>query len=97
MAFLLNSQAQGVSGKNEQSIQTLWRGAAEARGPMQLHRLKAGPALQGRIQPVSLGEEDFSNIWLSSPVACRRGANGRPGHPRQEGHPKSEISKIKML
>jgi len=43
MAFLLNSQAQVVSGKNEQSTQTPWRGAAEARGPMQLHRLKAGP------------------------------------------------------
>jgi len=42
MAFLLNSQAQGVSGKNEQSSQTPWRGAPEARGPMQLHRLKAG-------------------------------------------------------
>jgi len=47
MAFLLNSQAQGLSGKNEQSTQTPWRGAPEARGPMQLHRLhrlKAGPA-----------------------------------------------------
>jgi len=47
MAFLLNSQAQGVSGKNEQSTQTPWRGAPEVRGPMQLHRLhrlKAGPA-----------------------------------------------------
>jgi len=39
MAFLLNSQAQGVSGKNEQSTQTPWRGAPEALGPMQLHRL----------------------------------------------------------
>jgi len=27
MAFLLNSQAQGVSGKNEQSTQITWRGA----------------------------------------------------------------------
>jgi len=27
MAFLLNSQAQSVSGKNEQSTQTPWRGA----------------------------------------------------------------------
>jgi len=27
MAFLLNSQAQGVSGKIEQSTQTPWRGA----------------------------------------------------------------------
>jgi len=27
MRFLLNSQAQGVSGKNEQSTQTPWRGA----------------------------------------------------------------------
>jgi len=46
MAFLLNSQAQGVSGKYEQSTQTPWRGASEVRGPMQLHRLhwlKAGP------------------------------------------------------
>jgi len=43
MAFLLNSQAQGVSGKHEQSTQTPWRGAPEARGPMRLQRLKAGP------------------------------------------------------
>jgi len=44
--LLLNSQAKGASGKNEQSTQTLWRAAPEARGPMQLHRLhrlKAGP------------------------------------------------------
>jgi len=34
IAFLLNSQALGVSGKNEQSP---WRGAPEAWGPMQLH------------------------------------------------------------
>jgi len=27
MAFLLNSQAQGVSGKSEQSTQTPWQGA----------------------------------------------------------------------
>jgi len=40
MAFLLRFQAQGVSGRNEQSTQTLWRaGAPEARGPMLLHRL----------------------------------------------------------
>jgi len=38
MAFLLNSQAQGVSGKNEQSAQTL------GRGPMQQRGLKAGLA-----------------------------------------------------
>ena len=43
MAFLLNRQAQGVSGKNEESTQTPWRGAPEARGPIQLHRCKAGP------------------------------------------------------
>jgi len=46
LAILLNSQAQGVSGKNEQFTQTPWRGAPEARGPMRLHRLhrlKAGP------------------------------------------------------
>jgi len=29
--FLLNSRAQGVSGKNEQSTYTQWRGAPEAR------------------------------------------------------------------
>jgi len=46
MAFLLNSRAESVSGKNEQSVQTPWRGAPEVMGPMQLHRLhrlKAGP------------------------------------------------------
>jgi len=48
MTFLLNSKAQGVSGKNEQSTQTPWRGAPEAWGPMQLHwlhRIKAGPGV----------------------------------------------------
>jgi len=42
----MNPQAQGASGKNEQSTQTPWGGAPEARDPMQLHRLhrlKAGP------------------------------------------------------
>jgi len=39
MAFPLNSQAQGGSGKNQQSTQTPWRGAPEARDPMQLHRV----------------------------------------------------------
>jgi len=50
MAFPLNSQAQGVSGKNEHSTQTPWRGAPEAKGPMQLHRLdrlKAGRGCSG--------------------------------------------------
>jgi len=36
--ILLNSRAQGLSGINEQPSQTPWW------GPMQLHRLKAGPA-----------------------------------------------------
>jgi len=51
MAFLLNSQAQGVFGKNEQSTQMPWHRAPEARGPMQLHRLhrlKASPAHEHR-------------------------------------------------
>jgi len=51
MAFLLNSKAQGVSGRNEQSTQTPWRAAPEARGPMQLHqlhRLEAGPEREHR-------------------------------------------------
>jgi len=33
MGFLLNSQAQGVSGKNEQSTQTPWRGTPRGAGP----------------------------------------------------------------
>jgi len=40
MAFLLNSQSQGVSGKIEQFSQIPWRGAPEVRGRMQLHRLQ---------------------------------------------------------
>jgi len=35
--YLLNSRAQVVSGKNEQSTQTPWRRASEALGQMQLH------------------------------------------------------------
>jgi len=59
MAFLLNSQAQGVSGKNEQSTQTRWRRAPtpEARGRitilMQLHRLKLRPALGMKMRLLS--------------------------------------------
>jgi len=33
MTFLLNSQAQGVFGQNEQSTQTPWRGAPRDAGP----------------------------------------------------------------
>jgi len=46
MGFLLNSQAQGVFAKHEQSTQTPWRGDPEVRGLLQLHqlhRLKADP------------------------------------------------------
>ena len=60
-AFLANSQAQGVSGKNEQSTQTPWRGAPEARGPMQLHWLhwlKAGPV-----------NSLFCNFQVDQPIA----------------------------
>jgi len=43
--FLLNSRAQAVPGKNEQSIpKNHGAGPQHARGPMQLQRLKAGPA-----------------------------------------------------
>jgi len=47
MAFLLNSQAQGVSGKMNSLFKHHGAGPPEVRGPMQLHRLhrlKAGPA-----------------------------------------------------
>jgi len=62
MAFLLNSQAQGVSGKNQQSSQPPWGGAPEARGPMQLHRLKAGPA----SQPLTLNGQSRALKWQIS-------------------------------
>ena len=61
MAFLLNSQAQGVSGKNEQSTQTPWRGAPEAlENPVQLrrlHRLKAGPAAKYVLATIGVDKE----------------------------------------
>jgi len=49
--FCLNYQAQDVSGKNEQSTQTLWHGAPEARTPHSAQRSCIGcvglrPALQ---------------------------------------------------
>ena len=46
MAFLLNSQAQGVSGKMNNLPKHHGAGPSEVRGPMQLHRLhrlNAGP------------------------------------------------------
>ena len=57
MAFLLNSQVQGVSGKNVQSTQTPWRGAPEARGPMQLrqlHQLKASPTCESHFLQIRI-------------------------------------------
>jgi len=42
MAFLLNSQSQGASGKMNNLPKHHGAGTPEARGPMQLHRLKAG-------------------------------------------------------
>ena len=44
MAFLLNSQAQGVSGKNEQSTQTPWRGRQRRGAQCSCIGFKAGPA-----------------------------------------------------
>jgi len=49
MAFLLNSQAQAVSGKNEQSTQTPWRRAPEVWDQIPLHRLKAGPGVDHQL------------------------------------------------
>jgi len=43
MAFLLDSQAQGVYGKMNHLPKHYGTGTPEALGPMQLHRLKAGP------------------------------------------------------
>jgi len=42
MAFLLNSQAQGASDKMNNLPKHHGARPPEARGPMQLHRLKAG-------------------------------------------------------
>jgi len=67
MTFLLNSQPQGVSGKNEQSTQIPWRGVPEARGPLQLHRLhrlKAGPGYISLVYP-SLNESSTDDFLLS--------------------------------
>jgi len=66
MVFLLNSQAQGVSGKNEQSSQTPWRGVPEARDPMQLHRLhrlKAGPEMPDE-EVGTWGTPGQQDLWL---------------------------------
>jgi len=49
MAFLLNSPAQGVSGKMNNLPKHHSAGPLEARGPMQLHRLKAGPGEHRRL------------------------------------------------
>jgi len=46
MAFLLNSQEQGVSGKINKLTKHHGAGPPDTRGPMQLHRLhrlEAGP------------------------------------------------------
>jgi len=51
MAFLLNSQAQGASGKMNNLPKQHAAGLPEARGPTQLHRLKAGPVNRGSAEP----------------------------------------------
>ena len=43
MAILLNSQAQGVSGKMNNLPKHHGAGSPETRGPLQPHRFKAGP------------------------------------------------------
>ena len=77
MEFLLNSQAQGLSGKNEQSTQTPLCWAPEARGQRKLHwlhRLKAGPDAVAQTCGFSFlshfGRRScFSNLMLL--LACR--------------------------
>jgi len=72
MVFQLDSHAQDVSGRNEQSIQTLGRGALEARGPMQLHRLhrlKAGPVTTHSISFQSRSKF-FGNARVLSSQLC---------------------------
>jgi len=54
MSFLLNSQAQGVSGKMNNLPKHHGTGPPKARGPMQLHPLKAGP---------EWGKENASKEW----------------------------------
>jgi len=79
MVFLLNSQAQGVSSKNEQSTQTPWRGASEARGPMQLHelhRFKAGSG-DSHFFEALMWMFSHSSIELSSIRICLTTTNVR--------------------
>jgi len=71
MTFLLTSRAQGVSGQ-EQSTQTPWHGAPEARGPMKLHRLhwlEAGPAYMWRSRVTTLLPH-FTSSRRPSTVDC---------------------------
>ena len=54
MAFLLNSQAEGpVYLAKMNNLPKHLRGAPEARGPMQMHRLKAGPVGRRNAGPPS--------------------------------------------
>ena len=58
MALLLNSQAQGVSGKMNNLPKHHGTGPPEARGPMQLHRLhrlKADPACEPATMKICKG------------------------------------------
>jgi len=59
MAFLLNSQAQGVSGKNEQSSRTPWRGAQ-----CSCIGFKAGPAhTNGKALKPIRRTTSFFKVW----------------------------------
>ena len=95
MAFLLSSQAQGVSGKNEQSIQTPWRGAPEERGPMQLHRLhrlKAGtaywsdPGLHHSVNVCFLKKSQLRKVSWRRIFCTRNRWWLSPGRYLQESH-----------
>jgi len=77
MAFLLNAQALGVSSKNEQSP---WRGASEARGPMQLHRLhrlKAGPGRSFLAEENNSGETFLRGLFACSIAETNRSILGQ--------------------
>jgi len=85
MPFLLNSRAQGVSGKNEQTSQRPWRRAPRAAGPSaklhRLHGLEAGPvfALSKGLQDA----QSFLGYVLSTKLSYSLQHHVHIRHPSQ--------------
>ena len=75
MSFLLNYQAQGVSGKNEQPAQTAWRGAPRGAGPPEVRGPQRRGAPRGAGPPEARGPMQLRRLHRLKAGPVGYGAN----------------------